>query len=121
MDNRLPLPEPWGSRLKWLLIVFVPAFLTLYGGLGLPNFSQVSLVTTTVATFLGAIFAVGQVQYNKAEAAADKEFEEGSIYGEIIVEEGELDEPDKFQIDIGENDPAEVEHKERVILTVRRP
>lgn len=62
--------------LKWIVIVFIPAFITLYTALGsIWNFANVEAVVGTIAaigTFIGAIVGVSSVKYKKGKDTADE-------------------------------------------------
>ena len=54
--------------LKWTLIIFVPALITLIGTLGkIYDFNTDTIVLTigAIATFLGAITGISNYNYNK--------------------------------------------------------
>lgn len=54
--------------LKWFLILFVPALITLIGSLGkIYNFDTETLILTisALATFLGAITGISNINYYK--------------------------------------------------------
>lgn len=54
--------------LKWFLIIFVPALITLIGGLGkVYNFdtTTINLTIGIVATFLGTITGISNINYYK--------------------------------------------------------
>lgn len=56
--------------LKWTLIIFVPALLTLIGTLGrIYNFDTetITLTITAISTFLGVITGISNYNYNKEE------------------------------------------------------
>lgn len=56
--------------LKWTLIIFVPALLTLIGTLGrIYNFDTETIVLTitAISTFLGVITGISNYNYNKEE------------------------------------------------------
>lgn len=57
--------------LKWVAMVVLPAFATLYCALseiwGLPFGMQVVATITAIDTFLGAILGVSTVKYNKSK------------------------------------------------------
>lgn len=57
--------------LKWVALVLLPAFGTLYFGLagiwGFPYGEQIVGTITVVDTFLGVILGISTVQYNKKE------------------------------------------------------
>lgn len=54
--------------LKWFLIIFVPALITLIGALGkIYSFDTETIILTisTIATFLGAITGISNINYYK--------------------------------------------------------
>ena len=57
--------------LKWVALVLLPAFGTLYFGLagiwGFPYGEQIVGTITVIDTFLGVILGISTVQYNKKE------------------------------------------------------
>ena len=56
--------------LKWGLIIFIPALITLIGALGhIYNFDTETIVLTisAISTFLGVITGVSNYNYNKEE------------------------------------------------------
>lgn len=56
--------------LKWALIIFVPALLTLIGTLGqIYNFDteKIVLTITAISTFLGVITGISNYNYKKGE------------------------------------------------------
>lgn len=56
--------------LKWTLMIFTPALITLIGTLGqIYNFDTEIIVLTisAIATFLGAITGISNYNYNKEE------------------------------------------------------
>lgn len=58
------------DRLKWVVLVFLPAFGALYFGLaalwGLPKADEVVGTCAILATFLGALIKVGDRTYNNS-------------------------------------------------------
>lgn len=58
------------NTLKWGLIIFVPALITLIGTLGqIYNFDTETIVLTisAISTFLGVITGISNYNYNKEE------------------------------------------------------
>lgn len=56
--------------LKWFLIIFIPAVITLIGTLGqIYNFETETIVLTisAIATFLGVITGISNYNYNKVK------------------------------------------------------
>lgn len=54
--------------LKWFLIIFVPALITLIGALGkIYSFNTETIILTisAIATFLGAITGISNINYYK--------------------------------------------------------
>lgn len=69
------LPDAAYNWIKWLLIIVVPAFGTLYSQvadpLGLGGVETVLRVLFAVAAFLGLILGVSTVQYNNSDDKYD--------------------------------------------------
>lgn len=57
--------------LKWVALVFLPAFTTFYGVIGatcgLPHTQEVLTIMVAFDTFLGALLGISNVQYNRKE------------------------------------------------------
>ena len=55
--------------IKWAIAIVLPAFATLYTALGsiwrLPYAEEVPATVVAVETFLGAVFLIDNVRYNK--------------------------------------------------------
>lgn len=68
------LNDKWYNILKWVLSVAVAPTIALIVGLGeLYGFDTYKIVQTIsiIATFLGAIFGISVIQYNKGNNNAD--------------------------------------------------
>ena len=64
----MKLPDKWYNFLKWFLIIFSPAFITLIETLGIIYKFDTNLIIGTYsafATFLGAIVGISNLTYNK--------------------------------------------------------
>lgn len=64
------LPDKIYKILKWGLLIFVPALITLIGGLGkIYNFdtTTINLTIGIVSTFLGTITGISNASYYKKE------------------------------------------------------
>lgn len=76
------LPEKWYNRLKWLVMIVLPAFTTFYIGLdaviGVPAEEKVAGVSALVATLIGTIVGISSKQYNNSEQR---------FFGELHVED----------------------------------
>lgn len=77
----LVLSSAWYNRLKWLVLIFIPAFSTLYAGLsvvipGLPGATQVVGVLALLAVFLGIVLGISSQNFAKQGA-------DGSINAQI--------------------------------------
>lgn len=62
------LPDKVYDILKWIVIIFVPALITLISGLGaLFDFNSTIIVgvISLVATFIGSLIGVSTKNYNK--------------------------------------------------------
>lgn len=56
--------------IKWLLIIFIPALITLIGTLGkIYNFDTetINLTISAIATFLGVITGISNINYYKKD------------------------------------------------------
>lgn len=57
--------------LKWLVVIVLPAFASLWAGLAkiwnLPYPTEIPATVTVICTFLGAILCISTAQYNKDE------------------------------------------------------
>ena len=64
----MKLPDKWYNFLKWFLIIFTPACITLIETLGIIYKFDTNLIIGTYsafATFLGAIIGISNLAYNK--------------------------------------------------------
>ena len=57
------------DRLKWLVVIVLPALGALYTGLsqiwpGIPYAAEIPATVTVVCTFLGAVLCISTAQYN---------------------------------------------------------
>lgn len=80
----LILPSRVYDALKWVSIILMPAISTAYLGLAevwnLYDPSRVVATIAVIATFLGVVLGISQVQYNKAGFQFD---------GDMVVENSE--------------------------------
>lgn len=66
----MTLPNEVYDILKWVLTIVVPAVITLISGLAVVYGWDVETLITTiglVATFVGALFGISSINYNKTE------------------------------------------------------
>jgi hypothetical protein len=67
------------DRLKWIVMIVLPAFGSFYFGLGdalgLPATTQVVGTITLTTTFLGTILGFSNKKYNQSEASSDGSFQ----------------------------------------------
>src|SRR5687767_11584277 len=94
------------ERLKWLVLIFIPALSTLYftlsGQLDLPNPEVVMGVLASVATFLGTLLGISNANYkaNKTydgDVVVEKAPEGGTIFA--LEYDGDVDEiPGKSEL-----------------------
>lgn len=65
------MPNHLYDILKWLVIIVLPSFGTLYSGLSdvwnFPLAPQVVTTINTVCTFLGAVLCISSIEYKKGE------------------------------------------------------
>jgi len=75
--------------LKWIALVFLPAFTTLYGVIGatcnIPYTQQVLTIMVAFDTFLGTILGISSNEYKKGDDIPP------NIVGELIFEEDDDD------------------------------
>lgn len=61
--------------LKWIALVFLPAFTTFYGVVGatcgIPYTQEALTIMVAFDTFLGGLLGISNIQYNKKEEVAD--------------------------------------------------
>ena len=65
------LPSKVYDVLKWIILIFCPALITLISGLGVVLGFDASVVTAIiglVATFIGSLIGVSTKLYNKKES-----------------------------------------------------
>ena len=65
------LPSKVYDVLKWIILIFCPALITLISGLGVVLGFDATVVTTIiglVATFIGSLIGVSTKLYNKKES-----------------------------------------------------
>lgn len=82
------IPSKVYDVIKWVLIIFVPAFITLLSTLTIVwhwNIPLEAIVTTitAVATFLGALVGISTKNYNKLNNGADIPHVEGTDGKEV--------------------------------------
>ena len=67
----MKLPDKAYNVLKWLTMIVLPAFATLYFALsgiwGFPYGEQVVGTITAMVTFFGVVLGVSTAQYNKSK------------------------------------------------------
>lgn len=77
------LSESLYNKLKWFVVIVLPAFGTFYvtlgDSIGLPNPNGVAAVVLALTTFLGAILGISTRNYNQHYVA----------HGDIVVSEQE--------------------------------
>lgn len=63
------LPDKVYDVLKWLVVIVLPAFASLWAGLAkiwsLPYPTEIPATVAVVCTFLGAVLCISTAQYNK--------------------------------------------------------
>lgn len=68
----MKLPDKVYEFIKWLLVIVIPAFLTLFSALqaawqwNIPS-EAIIITITAIATFLGVILGISTVNYRKGE------------------------------------------------------
>lgn len=104
------LSEVLYSKVKWLIVVVIPAAGTLYFALAkiwtLPAGEQILGSLLAVQAFLGVIFAISTNQYNNSDAKFD---------GSVTLSETE----DKHIVAVEGIHPEEMAKKDEVLLKVK--
>ena len=63
------LTNEWYDKLKWIVMVCIPAATTAYVGLagiwGFPYSTEIAKTSAVVCAFLGAILGMSNIQYKK--------------------------------------------------------
>lgn len=63
------LPQRAYEIIRWLVIVVIPAAITLYGVIGnvlnIPNTEVILTIAGAVDVFLGTIFGISKISYDK--------------------------------------------------------
>jgi hypothetical protein len=111
-NNRIMLTDRAYSVGKRLVQVYIPAFSSLYFGLGdiwnLPMITEVVGTLALVATFLGVCLGISSKQYDASEAAYD---------GDVVVETSETGRK-LFSLNLN-GDPEELEQKSYISFKVK--
>lgn len=66
----MKLPNKLYDVLKWVLTLVIPALISLITGLGILYHFETEIITGTIAliaTFVGAVFGISNVNYKKAQ------------------------------------------------------
>lgn len=65
----MTLSDKWYNRLKWLCLIALPALATCYGVIGkvwdLPYTGEIVTTITAIATMIGALIGISQINYKK--------------------------------------------------------
>lgn len=91
------LPNKVYEFLKWLCIVFIPAFVifikTVFPIWNIPYSDQIATTLTAVGLLIGAMIGVSAIQYNKGVNVDIKQIEDDLFY------EGDEDDDDIEEMD----------------------
>ena len=72
----MKIPDKVYDALKWVCLIFLPAFSTAYSALagiwGLPCAEQIPSTVTVISLFLGTLLGVSSAEYNRAGNADSK-------------------------------------------------
>lgn len=67
------LPQKVYEIIRWIVIVVMPAAITLYGIIGnalnIPNTEVILTIASAVDVFLGTIFGISKISYDRKNAA----------------------------------------------------
>lgn len=65
----MKIPDKLYDILKWICLIFLPAFSTAYSALAgiwnLPNAEQIPATVTVISLFLGTLLGVSSAEYNR--------------------------------------------------------
>lgn len=105
------LPSKFYNTTKYVVLIALPAFATLYLVLGniwgLPKIDEVVGTCTAVATFLGALVGISSKSYNNSDVKYD---------GEMVFDE---DDDGQSTVQHRFNEfPEELKEKKEVVLKV---
>lgn len=94
--------------IKWIVIIVIPAIITLYSTLGgIWNFPLVNQITGTLAAidvFLGVVLKISSVSYNKEL--------DGTLYVDTVTD----DETDKYLFEV--NNLDDITSKDKITLKI---
>ncbi|MBQ9346951.1 MAG: hypothetical protein IJT94_06355 [Oscillibacter sp.] len=66
------IPDELYDILKWVCLIFLPAFSTAYSALagiwGLPGAEQIHATVTVISLFLGTLLGVSSAEYNRVNS-----------------------------------------------------
>lgn len=71
----MKLPDKYYDFLKWFLMLFIPALITLIATLGTIYNIDTEVIVLTIsafATFLGAITGISSINYNNSKTTKKK-------------------------------------------------
>lgn len=113
------LPGKMYDKLKWLSLIFLPAFATLYMTIGaiwsLPNTDELVKSIVAIEAFLGLVLGISSKAYNSSEARFAGQL---NVFN-TIDEAGVIGKT--FQIDMGNTDPWYLEKNRELTLKVNPP
>ena len=96
------------DAIKWIVVIVLPAFITLYSTLGgIWNFPYVQQITGTLAAvdvFLGVIMKISGINYNKTY--------DGTLYVDTVTDK----ETDKYLFEIDDLDT--LSEKDKIIVKI---
>lgn len=119
ISDFLPTSEGFSAKvynfLKWITLIFLPAFATFYFALStpfeLPNAEGVLAACAALATFLGALLGISNANYKSSGAAYD---------GQVVVEQDPNDGHPVVALEYN-GDPAEALTKDVLTFKVQNP
>jgi len=113
------LPGKMYDKLKWIALVFIPAFAAFYFAFGkiwdFPRTEDVVGSLTIIGTFLGTILGISSKAYNASDARFAGQL---NVYN-TVDEAGVVGKT--FQIDMGNTDPWFLEQNKELTLKVNPP
>lgn len=117
------LPQKWYDLLKWVALVFLPAFSAFYYALaivwGFPNPGGVVATIAALDALLGTLLGIGSNQYKKKEEAAAEAYlnSDERFDGTLTVIESDNSLINQIEM---KTDPSRLAEKSELVLKVEQ-
>lgn len=107
----MKIPNQIYDAVKYLVLIAIPAFVTFYMTVDLPNEILVAKWGAALATLLGTLVGIAKVQYNKSDEKYDGTID--PVYANAVTSPAALDIP------AAEQPSEEPFPKDEVLLKVK--